>query len=116
MHVKWMHLCEPGWEAALQGELTRVFPQSRHEVVAPGWLESHLTPLDVGGTPSVALAAQCLPDVQDVAAASISQWVERLAPAVIELLTRHDGPWRWHLFSHYATDAASGRRRCELIQ
>jgi 23S rRNA (cytidine2498-2'-O)-methyltransferase len=114
--VRRIHLCEPGWDIALADELHRVFPESRHQTLLPGWLESQLSPQDASLTPCVALATQCLPNPVDVAASSISKWVQLLGGAVIDRLRKHTCPWRLHVFSHYGSEEASGTRRCELIR
>ena len=114
-----LHLCEPGWEPILADELGRTLPVSRHEVQAPGWVESRMVADEVETVASVAFSAQCLPRAEELHAPSISKWSEAVAARLIERFKDHHGPWRLHIYSHYFRHETepdpSGPRRSALI-
>lgn len=114
-----IYSCEPGWEIRLSEELGRVCRRSTRRVLAPGWVESACdAPDDAGDVrlPSVALAAQCMPDAQAIEARSISMWARHAAKWLIARLDAHDGPWRLHVFCVPATDGSVTPARCDYIQ
>src|SRR5580692_5967977 len=94
---RWVFTCEPGWEEVLVAELDRVFPGSAPGQAAHGWVECELAS-NPAGTPSVALATQCLPNAELLTAASISTWSRQTSAWLIDQLRDHTGPWRLHVF------------------
>ncbi|HWB10008.1 MAG TPA: SAM-dependent methyltransferase [Pirellulales bacterium] len=66
--------------------------------------------------PCVALASQCLPEVEKLSAKSISQWAAQAGPWLIQRLQHHEGPWRLHVFHVPAPDRAATSARCRLIE
>lgn len=66
--------------------------------------------------PCIALAGQCLPEVQSVEATSISLWARHAADWLIARLAGHDGPWRLHLFCVPTVDGTVTPARCEYIR
>lgn len=114
-----VYTCEPGWESRLNDELGRVFPRSTRAVLAAGWVKSVCDAPDEAGEvrlPCVALAAQCMPDVQTVEARSISMWARNAADWLITRLQGHEGPWRLHVFCVPTADGSVTPARCEYIQ
>lgn len=114
-----IYTCEPGWEIRLSEELGRVYPHSTRRVLAAGWVESVCDAPDQAGEaglPFVALAAQCMPEVQTIEARSISLWARHAADWLIARLAAHEGPWRLHVFCVPRADGSVTPARCEYIQ
>lgn len=114
-----IYTCEPGWEIRLSEELGRVYPHSACRVLAAGWVESVCDAPDQAGEaglPAVALAAQCMPDVQAVEARSISMWARQAADWLVNSLDAHEGPWRLHVFCVPRADVSVTPARCEYIR
>ncbi|MGH7134373.1 MAG: SAM-dependent methyltransferase [Pirellulales bacterium] len=103
----------------MSDELGRVFPTAARSIAAAGWVESaaNVTEGAVPKTPPcVALAAQCLPDAETVAARSISLWARNAADWLIARLVGNSGPWRLHVFCIPATEGSATPARCEYIR
>jgi 23S rRNA (cytidine2498-2'-O)-methyltransferase len=114
MHFLWP--CQPHWEAVLIAELGRVFPSGTAAYEQPGWVRSAAPQLDPVFPPSVAFARQCLPDVVDVVAPSVSAWAEKVVSEVARCLDAIADPWRLHVFSVPIRGGTAGVRRCRLIE
>lgn len=112
---RWVFTCEPGWEGVLVAELGRVFPGGMPGPAAHGWVESELAS-DPAGAPSVALAAQSLPNAESMTAASISAWSRQASAWLIDRLREHAGPWRLHVFPFGGSEGDAGWRRAQLVQ
>lgn len=108
-------LCEPSWEERLVGELSRVFPESFHESVDPGWVESKLAALDANTCPTIAFARQCMPAASSLFEASVTKWAKAAADGIIETIRGVDAPWRLHVVSIPVPGGSAGPRRCQLI-
>lgn len=112
-------ICEPGWEVFLCAELARTAEHGQHEIVSPGWVRSQPWHEDAR-SPSIALAAQCLPAAIELEAPSIAVWARLVGAAIVEDLRDHAGPWRLHVFSRYPPGDrrlyAGGHFRGELIR
>ncbi len=112
---RWVFTCEPGWEGVLVAELERVFPNSMPGPTAQGLVERELawTP---SGVPSVALAAQCLPNAEPMTAESISAWSRQSSVWLMDQLREHAGPWRLHVFPCGGPEGDVGSRRAQLVR
>jgi 23S rRNA (cytidine2498-2'-O)-methyltransferase len=103
----------------LSDELGRIFPSAARSIAATGWVESaaKLTEGFVAKTPPcVALAAQCLPAAEAVAARSISLWAGHAVDWLFARLAGHGGPWRMHVFCVPTADGSATLTRCEYIR
>lgn len=109
-----VYTCEPGWEQWLVEELRRRSTAGDCRVVGDGWLEAQFTG-EQSGEPCVALAAQCLPEAEPLAAESISQWARLSASRLIERLDGQGGPWRLHVFCLPSPAAPVTSTRCRYI-
>jgi 23S rRNA (cytidine2498-2'-O)-methyltransferase len=111
-----LHACRPGWEHILTDELTRTLSASRHIPLATGWTESWIADADAASEPSVAFAAQCLPQAQDVAVPSIAAGAREVAARIVGGLAEHAGPWRLHAFCVETPGSIVRTSRCELLE
>lgn len=110
-----LELCEPAWEPWLVEELRQALPRSAHSIIGSGAVTSELADAEESDEVGVALGSQCLPDYQEVEAASVSQWSAAVAAWLIGALREHEGPWRLHMFSASIEEQASLNRRAKLI-
>ena len=94
-------------------ELHREDRQGRHEIDAPGLVVTELK-LEAENRPILVFARQLLPDAEELGAASISAWSERLLAVAMARLPE-DQPWRLHIASHYAS-GRGGQNRCRLLR
>ncbi len=108
--------CEIGWETAVAEELNRVFSGGGARLIADGWVGMDGSAAAGSVTPTVALASQCLPNVGQIEAISISEYVRSAGDQTIEALRQHTGPWRLHVFGIYAPAGQVARRRAALIE
>lgn len=109
------YICELGWEQRLVEELRRTNAAGDCHVVGDGWLETHCTG-DESRHPCVALAAQCLPDVEWLTAESISQWARQSGSRLIERMSAQAGPWRLHVVCTPSQKAPDISVRCRYIR
>lgn len=114
-HAPDLLLCEHGWEAALC-EQTRLLSGATANLVAPGWLERRLPPQVEPPSAAEPFSWQLLPRAERLTAPSISRWSQQAVDRIIPALRGHEGPWRLHVFSHFAPLDRSGRRRAELVE
>ncbi|MEW5848639.1 MAG: SAM-dependent methyltransferase [Myxococcota bacterium] len=110
------HTCWPGREAALLGELTRVFPRSRHFSNHPGTTESLLFPDEATKVVSLAFATQVLPHPAEVRGRHPSELAHALAQHVLDALRGHRGPWRLHVFGQARAPRVLEAVRAELAE
>lgn len=110
-----MHLllCDPEYEPFLLAELQGSFPRARHELRAPGLIESDL-PLSPEALSPLVFARQMLPAAEARRAASINAWAELLLAAVTATVPENQ-PWLLHVTPHYGA-AGAGANRCRLIE
>ncbi|MDD5307359.1 MAG: SAM-dependent methyltransferase [Deltaproteobacteria bacterium] len=111
-----LYACRPGRERVLADELARVLPASRHEVHGTGWVESRLASGDAAASPCLAFAAQCLPDPEPIQAPSVSATAQAAAQLVMERLSGHEGPWRFHVFCVETPGSTVRASRCGLVE
>lgn len=111
-----LYTCPPEWEAALLGELTRVFPASTHAVRGKGWLESQLTDDDAARPAALAFVHQTYDQPVPLEAASINAFVKAIGIQVIDGLKGHEGPWRLHISCVDYPGGPVGILRCQRIE
>ena len=112
--------CEPNWEPAVSGEITRQFPDAVVETLSPGWVAAEIPREGLLDRPTriVAFARQVLPQALDIRESSITKTAVAVAEEIGRKLDAHQGPWRWHVFSVTAEGHSGnvGPRRCALLQ
>lgn len=109
--------CEPGWETVLSDELGRAFPAAARRALGAGWIESRTSGgLPHDSEPCISFAAQCLPEAQELAAPSVSKWVQQAGGWLIDALREHDAPWRLHVFCVPRPEGSVGPARARLIE
>ena len=108
-------VCRPGDRSLLLGELGRVFPSSTHRALDENWIESELFGEDAEGTPSLALAQQCVPDAIRIRQPSIAKLAQSISPRLVDALAEHDGPWRLHAYCVEHPEGELRRVRCERV-
>src|SRR5689334_15092751 len=106
--------CPPGQESLLLEELQASYPSAQTARLAPGWVASTVA-AESGNTSALAFAEQVYPRPKALQAASIREWAELVAAALIAADLDPDLPWRLHIFAHSEADeAAAGPRRLKL--
>lgn len=112
-----MHLLlsRPANEALLTSEVRGEAPEAR--IVAATAEEVRLElPAGPPANLDLAFALQALPDVESLAAASVSEWARLTGERLIARMEGREGPWRFHAFG--PDTARNGRtpRRLALIE
>ena len=114
--------CESSWEAALAGELQRVWISSggarNADASADGRVVVNVDAgiNNAGADPIVAFASQVLPEAVACTAASISQWADAACERISARLDQLSVPWRLHVFATPFADGSTGLGRTKLVR